>query len=217
MRFIKLICSAAFIVLASGLALAQQQSTAPGNQPKPFNPALGPLRVINMAAFGTGIHELKAKIDQLNNEFATRYKEVQTLQDQITSLESEISTQRDSVRPEVISEKMDRLERLKRDYKRKAEDLETDAKKRWADVTGPVYQKIGDFLEKEYAPKRGVTMLIDISGARQTGSLAYIADGIEITDDFMNEYNKAYPVPGVSNAPSPAPAAAPASAPIKKP
>jgi hypothetical protein len=44
-------------------------------------------------------------------------------------------------------------------------------------------------------------MIIDLAGATQNGSLAYWSPGSDVTADFVSEYNKANPVPGVQTTP----------------
>ena len=67
----------------------------------------------------------------------------------------------------------------------------------------PIRDKLYQFLQA-YSAQRGVVLVINLAGAAQTGTLAFWNPGVDITEDFINEYNKANPVAG---APAPAPAA----------
>jgi hypothetical protein len=50
-------------------------------------------------------------------------------------------------------------------------------------------------------------MLFDLANALQSGTIVWLDRRIDITEDFIAEYNKANPVPGA--APAPAAAAPP--------
>jgi outer membrane protein len=62
-----------------------------------------------------------------------------------------------------------------------------------------------------YAAKRNIVVVINLAGAAQSGSLAYWNPGLDITEDFVSEYNKANPVAGVTATPP----AQPAKPPVK--
>ncbi|MEP7273067.1 MAG: OmpH family outer membrane protein, partial [Acidobacteriota bacterium] len=102
----------------------------------------------------------------------------------------------------------DEIELQKREYQRKMEDSQALAQKREGEETQPVLEKISDFLEK-YCEQRGITHVFDIGRLQETGSALYVAPTANITEDFVKEYNKAYPTP--------AGGAAPAQPAVKKP
>ena len=60
-----------------------------------------------------------------------------------------------------------------------------------------VTAKLGDFLEA-YAARNNNVLILNAAVAYSSGTLAYATQAIDITDDFIAEYNKANPVPGAS-------------------
>ena len=93
------------------------------------------------------------------------------------------------------------LEAMKRDYKRKAEDLEADAGKARDKAFEPIQGKLAKFAE-DYTAKRGIVMLVDVANAMQSGTVIWFDPRSDITQDFISEYNKANPV--ATGAPKPA-------------
>jgi len=205
MKLLKLAATVAILAALPIIATAQQPPASQqpsGGQPAAAAslPAPGQIRVIDTSQFAEGIQELKARIQQLNNEFDSKRKELQMLQEQITQLENEVQRQTGVANPQALQAKVDRLDKMKRDHKRSAEDAEAEYNRRMREVVGPVYDKIGQFLNV-YAAQRGILIIFDLAGAVQSNVLAYSDKRNDITEDFMNEYNKTYPVA------TPAPAA----------
>lgn len=154
--------------------------------------AEGKIAILNTAAFRTGINELKVKLDSLNAEFDPKNKELEDLANKINGLKNQIQSQGSTVSQQVRDQWVEQGAEYEKTYKRKAEDYETLAKKRADEVTSPVYQKIGNFLQ-QYSQQRGFAMVIDGVAAQQSGLLLYAVQATDITDDFMKEYNRANP------------------------
>src|SRR6516165_1314873 len=69
--------------------------------------AEGKLAYINTAKFGSDIHELKTKIDSLNNEFDPKKKEVQAEEEALNNLKNKINTQGATVSVQVRTQWVD--------------------------------------------------------------------------------------------------------------
>ena len=102
---------------------------------------------------------------------------------------------------------------LKRDGTRKQEDLKNDYDKALESATKPVRDKLYQFLNN-YTTKNSITMVINLAAAAQSGTLAFWDPKSDVTEEFINEYNKANPVPGMTATP---PAGKPATNPAAKP
>lgn len=194
------------VALLSFAAAAMAQQPAAGTAPKPAAPALlpkGKIAVINTGAFQQGVLEYKSKIEALNKQFEPRVKEVQGLNDRINALETTIKTQGSTLSAARVAEMTEQLDSMKRDYQRKGEDLQADANRARDRSFEPITGKLGKFAE-EYTAKRGIVMLIDLANASQAGSVIWFDGRTDITQDFINEYNKANPVPTSGPAPAPA-------------
>jgi outer membrane protein len=83
---------------------------------------------------------------------------------------------------------------MKRDYQRKGEDLQADANRAKDRAFEPISGKLGKFAE-DYTAKRGIILLVDLANASQAGAIVWFDTRTDVTQDFINEYNKANPVP----------------------
>jgi outer membrane protein len=194
----KLALFAALCSLFSLSAFAQTptpRTNAPaGNAAAPAGGtgAEGKIAILNTSAFRAGINELKVKLDSLNAEFDPKNKELEDLANKINGLKNQIQSQGTTVSQQVRDQWVEQGAEYEKTYKRKAEDYEALAKKRADEVTSPIYQKIGNFLQ-QYSQQRGFAMVIDGVAAQQSGLLLYAVQATDITDDFMKEYNRANP------------------------
>lgn len=193
------------ILAALALNLIGSSILAQTPVPKPAGAPLlpkGKVAVINTTLFQTEVGEFKAKVDSLNRQFEPRVKEVQSLSDKITALENTLKSQSGVLAPTKVAEMTENLESMKREYKRKGEDLEADAGRARNKAFEPITGKLGKFAE-DYTGKRGIVMLVDVANAIQSGVVVWFDPRSDITKDFIAEYNKANPV--ATPAPKPAP------------
>lgn len=170
----------AVVLLTAGATFAQSG----GQVPK------GRIAYIDTGAFDTRINELKRKIDELNAKYEPRTKELYALGDQITGIENQVK--QGGLSPEQTSQLAERYEQLKRDYQRRSEDLQKEAQQSFEDSAKPIDTKLRAALEK-YATARGIVLVIEIGRMMEKGAVVYPSPGANITDDFINEYNKANP------------------------
>jgi outer membrane protein len=202
MRLIKLAVAALALHALCVSALAQQPGAAAPQ--KPATPVLlpkGKIAVINTAAFQEKVDEFKAKIESLSRQFEPRVKEVQGLADKITALETTLKQQTGVLAAAKVAEMTENLDSMKRDYKRKAEDLEADAGRERDKAFAPISSKLGKFAE-DYTAKRGIVMMVDMANALQSGTLIWFDKRSDVTQDFINEYNKANPVATAATKPA---------------
>ncbi len=199
MKVFKLALAALALQLVGVSALAQQPRA--GAPPAPVLLPKGKIAVINTAAFQEKVEEFKAKIESLNRQFEGRVKEVQGLNDRINALETTLKSQSGVLTPAKVAEMTENLETMKRDYKRKQEDLEADAGRARDKAFEPITGKLGKFAE-DYTAKRGIVMLVDISNALQSGVVVWFDPRSDVTQDFIIEYNKANPVATAATKPA---------------
>lgn len=199
MKAIKLAIGALALQAFCLPAVAQQPGAAP-----PAGLPKGKVAVINTTAFQQNVEEFKAKIDSLTRQFEPRVKEVQGLADKINALETTLKQQSGVLAPAKVAEMTENLESMKREYKRKAEDLEADAGRARDKAFEPISAKLGKFAE-EYTAKRGIVMLVDLGNAVQSGTVIWFDPRSDVTQDFISEYNKANPVATAATKPPPKP------------
>ncbi len=210
MKFVKL-TQILFAFFALAVAASAQVA---GGPPQPMPPPLlpkGKVAIINSLYFQESIGEIKAKIEILNRQFEPRMKEVQSLRDRITALETTIDTQRKSgaLAAAREAEMIEQLDQMKLDYKRRGEDLEAEGRRASESSIQPINEKVSRFLQ-DYASKRGIILLINVANEANAHTVVWFDKRSDVTQDFINEYNKANPA--ATSAP---PAAAPQ--PAKKP
>ena len=171
------------LLTAGGNALAQN-----GGQAEKLK-----IGIVDVLAFRDGIGELKAKYDKLQTEFATADREIQSMQTKLASQEKVLNENKNRT-PQQAAKLSDEFEQGKKEYNRKVEDFQAQVRKREDDETGPIKEKLGKFLE-QYCAKRNITYVFDGRALQETGIVIYAAPTANITDDFIKEYNKAYPAP----------------------
>jgi outer membrane protein len=172
----------------------------------------GKIAVINTAAFPGAISELKVKYEQLEGQFKDRFQKLQGVDTQLKAMENDIRTKGQAMTADKLQELQVNYDELKKRGQRDYEDLTAEFNKTREVATRPVRDKLYQFLQT-YSSQRGITLVIDLAQAAQSGVLAYWNPGTDVTEDFVAEYNKANPVAGAS-APRPQPAP---TTPAKKP
>jgi Skp family chaperone for outer membrane proteins len=196
MRYFKLALTA--VALATlGIAASAQQVTSgltPQAGTAPSGLTKGKVAVINTAMFQAQVAEFKARIEALNRQFEPRVKDVQGIADRITALETTVKTQASTLGAAKIAEMAEQIETMKKDYQRKGEDLQAEAGRARDKAFEPIQAKLGKFAE-QYTKTRGIVLLVDLANAVQSGTLLWYDPRSDITQDFINEYNKANPMP----------------------
>lgn len=178
-------------ILVISAAVWAQQPAAPTQAQK------GKVAVINTAVLQEQIGEYKNRVETLNRQFEPRAKEMQSLADRIGALENTLKTQAQTLTAARVAEMTEQLESMKREYKRKQEDLETDGQKALNQTMGPVKEKLNKFLQ-EYAAKRGIVVLIDLANAFEANTILWYDRRLDVTQDFAVEYNRVHPVAAAS-------------------
>jgi outer membrane protein len=191
------------ILALAGLAIAAsaQQTGAPTQGRAGAVAPKGKIAFVNTGVFQDQIGEFKSRVEALNRQFEPRVRELQSKGERVAALENTIKTQGGVLAPAKLAETNEQLEREKREYQRKQEDLEADGNRAKDQLLGPIREKLTKFVEA-YTEKRGITLLIDLANAIQSNTLVWYDPRADVTQDFVNEYNKANPV-------SATPAAAP--------
>jgi outer membrane protein len=164
--------------------------------------AEGKLAYINTGKFSSDIGELKSKLDALNAEFDPKKKEVQGDEEALNNLKNKINSQGATVSVQVRAQWVDEATDNEKKLNRKKEDYNAVGQRRLAEVTQPIYEKVGKFLEG-YCQQRGIVMVLEGGAAQQAGILLFAAQATDITDDFIKEYNKANPGSGGAAASAP--------------
>ncbi|MFY9611271.1 MAG: OmpH family outer membrane protein [Blastocatellia bacterium] len=174
--------------------LTPQAGAAPAALPQ------GKVAVINTAMFQGQVTEFKTRIEALNRQFEARVKEVQGLGEKITALEATIKTQASTLSPATVAEKTEQLAVMKKDYQRKGEDLQADASRARDKAFEPIQAKLQKFAA-QFTATRGIVLLVDAANGVQSGTLLWYDRRSDVTQDFINEYNKANPAAAAPTTP----------------
>jgi Skp family chaperone for outer membrane proteins len=203
MKMIRFMLATLAVALFSMAAAAQTSPLAPQQAKPPAVLPKGKIACVNTTIFQEKVAEFRSRIDALNRQFEGRVKEVQTLADKITALENTLKSQSAVLTPARVAEQTEQLEAMKKEYQRKAEDLQADAGRARDKAFQPISAKLGKFAE-DYTAKHGIVLLVDVANAVQSGTLLWVDPRVDVTQDFINEYNKANPAPAAPAAPPPA-------------
>jgi outer membrane protein len=194
MKLFRLIAAACLV--AASLVISVGAQTAA--RPQPAAPAQGGatasaarIAIIDTSAFSDekqGIARVVNAMKTVDAQFQPVRTEVQGMQTRYQSLVDDINKTRDIADPKTISAKVDQADTLKRDIERKAQDAQLEIKKRMDTVLGPLQEDVYNSLQA-FAQQRGISIIIDASRV----PLIYAADSVDITRDFIAEYNRAKP------------------------
>jgi Skp family chaperone for outer membrane proteins len=188
----------AISALLSLVAFAQTTPQPPRSTPQnPQAPAggggaQGKIAFINTAAFRVGIGEFKTTLEALNKEFEPQNKELEGLQKQIEELKNKVQNEGPKAQASVRDGWIEQGTQLEKTLKRKTEDYQTLFQRRGQEIVGPVMEKINKFFD-QYCQQRNIVMVMERQVADSSNLLVWMAPPAEITEDFMNEYNKAHP------------------------
>ena len=187
----------AISALLSLVAFAQTTPQPPRSAPQ--NPAAsagvagaqGKIAIINIAAFRVGIGEFKTTLEALNKEFEQKNRELEGIQKQLEDLKNKVQAPSPAVQPSVRNGWVEQGAELEKTFNRKSEDYQTLFQKRAQELVGPIMDRINQFLD-QYCKQRNIIMVLERQVAENSNLLVWNAPAAEITEDFMNEYNKAH-------------------------
>ena len=157
--------------------------------------------IIDSSAFSdekAGIARVMAAMQQIEIKFTPLRNELRGMRDRLTTMRSDIQKKRQIQDASMTAKQTEDADRLELDIKRKAEDAQASYQKESLAVLDPLQKDIGTALTA-YAQSKGITLLIDANRV----PIVYAASQLDITKDFIADYNRTHP----------AGAAAPAAAP----
>jgi outer membrane protein len=190
MKIDRLLAASALLAAIAVLPVSAQQKPATPPAAAPQTSAAVPeskIALIYSEQFlddKTGIARFNTLLTSLNREFQPRQTELQGLQSRIQTLTDEIEKTKNVADPKTIQQKLEQLETMKTEFKRKGEDAQAAYTKKRNEMFAPLQEAIGKALEA-FAKQRGINVIIDGSQV----PLVYAADSIDITRAFINDFN----------------------------
>lgn len=191
-RAVVVVVFVAAIGLAAFTILAQTQ-TRPA--PTPAN-----IAIIDSSAFSdekTGITRVIAAGQQIQVKFDPLRNEITGMRERLATMRSDLQKKRALQDAAMTAKQSDEADQLEIQIKRKAEDAQASLQKERALVLDPLEKDIGNALTA-YAQSHGVTLLLDANRI----PIIYAASNLDITRDFINEYNRTHPAGPVTTAPA---------------
>ena len=197
-------------LIAAGVALAvvsvvsaSAQTARPAGQPAAAPagaPSLtGRIAVIDSSAFSDekeGIARVVNAMKSVDAQFQPQRTELQNMQTRLNALSDEIQKTGAVAAPQAIAAKQDQATQLDTEIKRKAEDAQKAYQKRMGEVLDPLQQDVFNALQT-YAQQRGIAIVIDANRV----PVLYAADSVDITRDFIAEYNRTHPATAAAATP----------------
>jgi len=157
--------------------------------------------IIDSSAFSdekAGIARVMAAMQQIEIKFTPVRNELRGMRDRLSTMRSDIQKKRLVQEAGMTAKQTEDADRLEVEIKRKAEDAQSSYQRESLAVLDPLQKDIGTALTA-YAQSKGITLLIDANRV----PIVYAASQLDITKDFIADYNRTHPA-------AVAPAAAPA-------
>jgi Skp family chaperone for outer membrane proteins len=192
----------AVAALAAFAILAQTQT----------RPAATPTNVaiIDSSAFSddkAGIARVMVAMQQIETKFQPLRAEIRGMRERLNTMRSDIQKKRLVQDPNLTAKQTEDANTLELQIKRKAEDAQASYEKESLAMLNPLQQDIGAALTA-YAQSRGINLLIDANRV----PIVYASANLDITKDFIADYNRTHPA---GAAPAAAPPARPAATPAR--
>ncbi len=134
--------------------------------------------VLNQSQRGKTI---KQRLDQ---EMATRQKDLDARQQEVVKLQAELEKQAPVLSEQAKREKAEAIQRKVRDVRRMAEDANRDIDKRVGEAEMEVTREIFSVIQ-EYGKDQGYTIILTLE--RRT--VAYSAAAVDITAEIIKRYD----------------------------
>ncbi len=144
------------------------------------------IAVVNVQQAMLDSDELKKVSAQLEAKFKPRQDELVKLQNDLQSIQQQISTGNGKLSQQAIADLQAQGQRKQRDAQRLSDDLQQDFDRDRQDVLGKAAQRMQDVVKK-LAEGKGLDLVVDVS---QT---LYVKPALDITKEALEAYNKAYP------------------------
>lgn len=191
MKVFRIAVVVAAVALAAFTILAQTQT----------RPAATPanIAIIDSSAFSdekTGIARVMTAMQQIGAKLQPLQTEIRGMRERLNTMRSDLQKKRAIQDAAITARQSDEADQLEIQIKRKVEDAQMSYNKEMATLD-PLQKEIGTALTA-YAQARGVTLLIDANRV----PILYAASNLDITRDFINEYNRTHPAGPVTTAPA---------------
>jgi Skp family chaperone for outer membrane proteins len=186
----------ATLTLVTFAILAYTQTRPAGT---PVTPATRPaapanIAIIDSSAFAddkAGIARVMSAMKTLEAKFQPLRAELRGMRERLTTLRADIDKKRSIQDARMTAQQTDEADRLELQIKRKAEDAQTSYQKESLASLEPLQKDIGSALVA-YSQAKGISLVIDVNRV----PVVYAASSLDITKDFIADYNRTHPATG---------------------
>jgi Skp family chaperone for outer membrane proteins len=199
----------AAIAVAAFTILAQTLLTMGASSAETFPPPAAPanIAIIDSSEFAnetTGITRVMNAMKALDAKFQPFRAEIRTMRERLSTMRAEIQKKRLIQDARTTAQQTDEADRLDVQIKRKAEDAQSSYQRESTAALEPLQKDIANSLNT-YAQSKGINLVLDANRI----PIIYAATSLDITKEFIADYNRTHPA-GPATAPRPAtPAATP--------
>lgn len=195
MKVIRVIAAAAAIGAFAILVQTQTRTGTPASPPQ-TRPSAGPanIAVIDSSAFADdklGITRVLNAMKQLEAKFLPLRTELRGMRDRLSTMRADLQKKAGIQDPRTTAQQAEEADRLDVQIKRKAEDAQASYQKESMAVLEPLHKDIANALTT-YSQAKGISLLIDVNRV----PVVYAATNLDITKDFIAEYNRTHPATG---------------------
>lgn len=196
------IAVAAFTILVQTLLTMGTSSAETVTQPAaPAN-----IGIIDSSRFTdekAGIARVMTAMKGLEVKFEPLRNEIRGMRERLNTMRSDLQKKRAIQDTATTARQVDEANNLEIQIKRKAEDAQASYQRETLTIMEPLQNDLGNAVIA-FAQSKGITLVIDANRV----PIIYAATNLDITQDFINEYNRTHPA-GAAPAPArttPAPA-----------
>lgn len=195
MKVFRVVAAVAAVGAFAILVQTQTRTGTPASSPQ-ARPAAGPanIAVIDSAAFAddkAGIARVMNAVRQLEAKYQPLRLELRGMRERLSTMRTDLQKKAAIQDPKMTAQQRDEAERLDIQIKRKTEDAQTSYQKESMAILEPLHKDIANSLAA-YAQAKGISLLIDVNRV----PVIYAASSLDITKDFIAEYNRTHPATG---------------------
>ena len=151
----------------------------------------------------TGIARVMTAMKQLEVKFQPLRTEIRGMRDRLNTMRADLQKKRAIQDAATTARQAEEADNLEIQIKRKAEDAQVSYQKETLAIMEPLQNDLGNAVIA-FAQSKGITLVLDANRV----PIIYAATSLDITQDFINDYNRKNPA-GSTPAPAratPAPA-----------
>lgn len=177
------------------LAHTQTRPTTPATAAPQTRPAAaGPanIAVLDSSAFSdekNGIGRVMVAMRQIEAKFQPLRNELRGMRDRLNAMRADLQKKQAIQDAQTTAKQAEEADKLDLEIKRKAEDAQASYQKEQIALLDPLQKDIADALAA-YAQAKGISLLLDLNRV----PVIYAANNLDITKDFIAEYNRTHPV-----------------------